>query len=192
MENAIGLGGEKKLKGSLDAPASAKAYYHQVLAKETETTLRNKREEVTLCHILDHLALGRAKEAADVCAQRLKSVQLASKHGNWDKSRFIELVPMSDGDLADPSEKKVANKSAKENADLDQGSSSSVKPWNEFGKNKGPGKKGQGKGHGKGNAKDDDYNWIPYWPKKKGNPKGGGKKGAKTEKVKYDKDGNPI
>ena len=119
--------------------------------KEPGTTLRNKREEVTLCHVLDHLALGRTKEAADVCAQRLKSVQLANKHGNWDRSRFIELVPMADSDLADPSEKKVANRGLKDNRELEN-VTSSVKPWSESNKNKGGGKRQKNQDTGKGNG----------------------------------------
>ena len=142
---------------------------------------------MTLRHVLDHLALGRTQEAADICAQRLKSVQLASKHGNWDRSRFIELVPMADSDLADPSEKKVANRGLKDNKEL-EGTSSSGKPWVESGKRKGGGKKQKNEDDGKG-----FYNWVPYGRKGNGNgkkAKGGGKKYKGEQKV--DKDGNHM
>ena len=188
MQNGIALGGERNEGGSNKAPACAKAYYHQVLDREKLGTLRNKREQITLCTILDHLALGRTQEAADVAAQRIKSVQMATKQGNWDRSCFLELVPLADGDLCDPSEKKLANREHKTSQSLHPEKDSSANDWkssdhpDQWG-----GKKGAGKG-----KEQPFYKWKAWGqPKKKGR-KGQGKKGQGKSEQKYDKDGNPC
>ena len=190
MESGIALGGNERSARS-KAPPVAKAYYHQVLDRERGGSVRNKREQITLCTILDHLASGRPQEAADVAAQRIKSVQMATKHGNWDRSCFLELVPLTDGDLTDPSEKKLANREHKstqqlqptnDNSGNDLKTSDWPKPW---GKPKG-GKKGE-----KGNP---NYTFIKPWPKKKGKGGRGNKKGKGNgnEEQKYDENGNPC
>ena len=54
--------------------------------------MRNIREMATLCHILDHLAMGRVGEASDFVAQRLKAVELAAEQGHWDRAKYLELL----------------------------------------------------------------------------------------------------
>ena len=190
MESGIALGGSERSARS-KAPAVAKAYYHQILDKEKTATTRNKREQVTLCTILDHLASGRAQEAADVAAQRLKSVQMATKHGTWERSCFLELVPLADGDLTDPSEKKLANREHKTTQSLQPAGAASGSDWKE---SDWPKPWGQPKGSGK---KGTPYYQFKPWgqPKKKGQGKGKGKKNKKgkgQEEQKYDADGNPC
>ena len=48
--------------------------------------MRNNREIATLAVALDHLALGRTAFAADVLTMRLKSVEMASRDGHWDRA----------------------------------------------------------------------------------------------------------
>jgi len=66
--------------------------------------MRNVREMHTMSVILDHLALGRSKAAADVAAQRLKALELASTTGSWDKAQYLELVPQEGATLVNKEE----------------------------------------------------------------------------------------
>ena len=98
MHAIVGQDGEKVKKiGS--APAVAKQYDLRVLRAEGkargQSYLRNQRELTTLCVVLDHMALGRYKQAADVVAARLKSVESGTKDGHFHQSSFLELVPVN-------------------------------------------------------------------------------------------------
>ena len=65
-----------------DTPASAKSYYLRMLEMgAAQGSMRSLREMTTLCTILDHLALGRTRQAADTVAQRLKAVEMACADG---------------------------------------------------------------------------------------------------------------
>ena len=64
----------------------------------------------TIAVILDHLALGRTRSAADVCAQRLKALELASTSGTWDRAQFIELVEAEGATLVDKEEEYIATR----------------------------------------------------------------------------------
>ena len=54
--------------------------------------MRNLREMMTLCHVLEHLAMGRIAEASDMVIQTLKAVEKAAEHGNWDRAKLQELL----------------------------------------------------------------------------------------------------
>jgi hypothetical protein len=67
--------------------------------------VRDQREVATLTAILKRLGSDRIPEAADIIAQRIKSVLLAKgKNGSWDKSGIIELISPQDSQVTLASE----------------------------------------------------------------------------------------
>ena len=75
-----------------------------------QTSIRNIREMHTLAVVLDHLALGRTRAAADVCAQRLKALEMAVTTGTWEKAQYIELVEPEGATLVDKEEEFIATR----------------------------------------------------------------------------------
>ena len=111
--------------------------------------------------------MGNSKSAADVLAQRLKSVELAALDGNWERGQFLELVEQDHATLVDQDEKLMISREL----ELKQRTSG-----------KGRGESGSGKG------------WQSYehgWPKgdwykgKSAPPAKGGGKNKKGKKNKY-------
>ena len=158
MQAQVGQDGEK-VKKIGTAPAVAKQYDLRVLRPlallQGGTNPRNQREMTTLCVVLDHLALGRYREAADVVAGRLKSVETGVREGNFQNASFLELVPVNPEGLTTIDEKHMmrneAMMSQKGTPSLDDGWQNSGKgkskvpyQWNPAGQ--GNGKKGDGKG----------------------------------------------
>eukprot|EP00959_Pyramimonas_sp_CCMP1952_P196181 4101617-Pyramimonas_sp.AAC.1 len=72
--------------------------------------MRNQREMHTMAVILDHLALGRVNQAADVCAQRLKALEMASETGTWQKAQHLELVEAEGPGLTEKEEEFMVTK----------------------------------------------------------------------------------
>ena len=160
-----------------DTPASAKSYYLRVLKMgAAQGSMRNLREMTTLCTILDHLALGRTRQAADTVAQRLKAVEMASADGHWERAQHLELAPPDQTPLTSKSEEYLVAQELKLKAKVDEstlsaGANNSASSW-----------KGQGKD--KGASKGSQYwsnqwsypwgSWTPPW-----NPFGGKGKGQK-------------
>ena len=166
MQAHVGQDGEKVKKIGA-APAMAKQYDLRVLRPlallQGGTNPRNQREMTTLCVVLDHLALGRYREAADVVAGRLKSVETGVREGNFQNASFLELVPVNPEGLTTIDEKHMMRNEAMMSQ---KGMPSSDDGW-------------QNSGKGKSKA---PYEWIPGG---KGNGKKGdgkGKKGAKGKK----------
>ena len=112
-----------------------------------------------LCVILDHLALGRYRQAADVAAARLKSVEGANRDGHFHQSSFLELVPVNTEGLTTADEKVLVRN---ESLLTQKNSSSSGEGWQNYGEGD--------KGH-------QPYSWIPQ-----GKGKGKKEKGAKGKK----------
>ena len=68
----------------------------------------------TLAVIMDHLALGRYREAADTAGQRLKALELASTTGNWKAAAEVELIPQDTPlTMVGTQEVEMAGKNAK-------------------------------------------------------------------------------
>ena len=147
----MGRDGEAKRWDRCDTPASAKSYFLRVLRPATEKkgSLRDVREMHTLSVILDHLALGRSGAAADVAAQRLKALELASTSGSWEKAQYLEIVPPEGASLVNKEEEYLATKETELHQRLHgRSKGSSFEPdWNSYG--------GKGK-YGKGKSKDKD------------------------------------
>ena len=166
MKSVVGEDGEK-LEKSGSAPAVAKQYDLRVLKHQQgygAASVRNQRELTTLCVVLDHLALGRYKQAADVAAARLKSVESANRDGNWQDAQFLEMIPVNPEGLTTADEKLLMNNESNLNRKEWR---SSGDDWQSY-SNKGKG--------------DAAHSWIPH-PKGKGKKEGGkGKKGEKGKK----------
>ena len=91
MQAVVGQDGEKVKKiGS--APAVAKQYDLRVMKIQGQAPgsqyHKHQREITTLCVMLDHMALGRYKQAADVMAARLKSVEAGSRTADFTNPTF--------------------------------------------------------------------------------------------------------
>ena len=128
--------------------------------------MRDRRELQTLCSMMDHYALGRFKEAADVATQRLKSICYANSGGSWDSCQYMELIPpdlqeklLTNSDLS--TEIKERESRGKLNPHgfwkAKGGKGYYVETMGEYGKgkgkygkDKGKGKYGKDKGKGKG------------------------------------------
>ena len=166
MKNVVGEDGEKIQKTTV-APAVAKQFDLRILkhqAGPSGINVRNQREMTTLCVMLDHLALGRYRQAADIAAARLKAVECANREGNFQNAQFLELIAVNPEGLTTADEKLLV----KNEALLSQ------KSW----PSSGDGWQNSGKGNKGGAA----HTWIPN-PKGKGKKEGGkGKKGAKGKK----------
>ena len=168
MHGIVGEDGEIVNKQG-PPPAVAKQYDLRILKHQKGSNglnHRNQRELSTLCTVLDHLALGRYEQAADVVAARLKSVETANKDGHSQTGQYLEALPVNVEGLTTADEKQVAkNEVAMEKSD-----------WNSNG-----GWWQSGKG------KPESYTWLPKG-KGKGEKKGkekckGDKKGKKAKDV---------
>ncbi len=127
------------------------------------------REMSTLSTVLDHLALGRVGQAADVITQRLKAVEVADKEGHWSRATFVELVPEDHATLVPRDEHHLMQKEAGLHKNLYQ--KNSYKP--DF-SNSG---KGKDKEHKGGHA------WVPKGHGKNKNKHKGKGKGKPAEKA---------
>ena len=93
MQDLIGREGEELEPSRRVAPPCAKGYFLRVLEPQNVSGgVRNLREMETLCHVLDHLAMGRFCEAMDVVFQRLTALEKANKDHGWEEAKFLELV----------------------------------------------------------------------------------------------------
>ena len=167
MEDRVGRDGEAARWAADATPASAKSYFLRVL-KAASGSIRNARELETLCVILDHLALGRFREAADVVAMRMKAVEMAAKDGDWSRAIFLELVESDGTTLATKEEEMATTEEMKMRRRLQSNSGGGGKgkaskgEWRSYGSDSTVYGKGSGKAYG---GKDKDKN------------KGKGKKG---------------
>ena len=172
MEDLVGRDGEAAVWDPQSAPAAAKSYYLRVLRPlyEAKAGLRSLREMHTLCVLLDHLALGRTKAAADVTVQRLCALELAAASGNWEKASKVELIPSEDATLVSREmelgatrdvllDRKISGKGAFQSSSsgsYQYGNSGKSDPWSQKGNGKGK-NKGKDKDKGKGKGKDPWY-----------------------------------
>jgi hypothetical protein len=172
MEDAVSRSGENPVWKRMDCPASAKSYFLQVLGpRNASAGPRGLREMSTLSTILDHIALGRNGQAADVASQRLKSLETAIRDGHWNRSVFLELVPEDHSTLVSTDEHHLMRKESELHKQLyqknsykgDYSSYDKGKGYNQSpavwipnkgkGYNQNPGKGKKGQGNYKGNNK---------------------------------------
>ena len=161
MEDRVGRDGEAHAWDKDSTPASAKSYFLRVMKPSgSQTSIRNIREMHTLAVVLDHLALGRTRAAADVCAQRLKALEMAALTGSWERAQYIELVEQEGATLVDKEEEFIATKEVELHRRLHGhgGSPNSASAWRQDdakGKGKDKGKYQQVHAKGKGKGKKD-------------------------------------
>ena len=169
MHELVGDDGEVVSKKGAP-PAVAKQFDLRILKHQKTpngVNHRNQREMTTLCVALDHLALGRYEQAADVIASRLKAVETANKDGHFHTAQFLEAIPVNVEGLTTADEKMVAKRETQQS----QTSSNSDNAWWQSGK-----------------GKTSNYTWIPSKDKgtkgkDKGKEKGKGKGKKGKEKV---------
>ena len=170
-------------------PAVAEIFYQSTLAKaDGKESLRTKREMHTLAVIMDHLALGRYREAADTAGQRTKALELASRTGSWKTAAQVELVPQDtqltlvgdqEVEMAAKTAKKThalhtfvhSEKSSQKNDDDSNARPSHAAPHYPWVEN--------AKGKGKGKGKDKHKNKDKGYQAKKGKGKKKKKKGRR-------------
>lgn len=109
MEDRVGRDGEAAMWDKEAAPASARSYYLRVLlTKYPDMKARNSREMFTLSVLLDHLARGRTRRAADLAAQRMKAIERAMRDkGSWDAAQYLELLPTGGDSMIEKEEELV-------------------------------------------------------------------------------------
>ena len=170
MHEIVGQDGEKvNKKGS--PPACAKQFDLRILKHQAGPhgiNQRNQREMSTMCVLLDHLTLGRYKEAAGVAAARLKAVETANKDGRFGNAQFLELLPVNVEGLTSADDKLVVrNETLLGKGDV----SSSSNAWIPSGK-----------------GKNENYTWVPKGKGKgdKNKNKEKGDKGNKGKGKKHD------
>ena len=157
MQDATGRDGEAQDWDKDDCPPAAKAYYLAVLKDELSSQnggLRSQREAHTMCVILDHLAQGRPRAAADTAAMRLFALELAARK-SWEEAQHLEIVPPEGSHLVTKDLQHMAAKEAAFDRKLQGKGLTSVKGgWQNYdGKGKGApwgqhnrkGKDGKGK-----------------------------------------------
>ena len=163
----MGRDGEAAMWDKEAAPASARSYYLRVLlTKYTDMKQRNSREMFTLSVLLDHLARGRTRRAADLAAQRLKAIERSMRDkGSWEAAQFLELLPTEGDSMMEKEEELVIARERELQRRL-----------------AGPGPGGPGKGPGwgpPGGGRFQDRKGAPFGKGEKGDAKGDGKKGGK-------------
>jgi len=72
--------------------------YVALVAKEPQAggrplSVRDKRELETGAYVLDMLAQGKAAQAGDMMAQRLRAIEAAAGRGSWQAAQQLELLP---------------------------------------------------------------------------------------------------
>ena len=167
MEDRVGRDGEAAMWDKEAAPASARSYYLRVLlTKYTDMKQRNSREMFTLSVLLDHLARGRTRRAADLAAQRLKAIERSMRDkGSWEAAQYLELLPTEGDSMMEKEEELVIARERELQRRL-----------------AGPGPGGPGKGPGwgpPGGGRFQDRKGAPFGKGEKGDTKGDGKKGGK-------------
>lgn len=134
---------------------TALQYFRQHLVKKLSAPAA--REMVTLSMSIDHLLRGKPAHALDIMCQRMKSVEATSSGTAWQVSQRMEIPPMENTLIAQPTELKEAQKDTY---------AESKATWLASLPNG-----GKGRGLGKGPKGD---------PKGKGDGKKDGKDGART------------
>lgn len=115
------------------------------------------QETLSCCQTLDLLLQGKPASAADLVAQRIKSLESASRGSHWSVGRQMELVRMDTSGIAEDSEALAAARRAREEDKL---KSLMSKPGGGKGAEGAPSYGGKGKkgrdGKGLGKAKSEE------------------------------------
>ena len=163
----VGALKEKGTSALMEVQPAAVGYYNTAMVPNLRDrwTPRTQREIRYMTILLDLLAEGKAPQAADVIAQRLKALEKSVQDGNqWKRARFLELVESEEAVLMGRGEEAMIQKELEREEKLRGGVSAweGKGHWKGRGKNeKGGGKKGEkgdrpkGKEKGKTNQGDE-------------------------------------
>ena len=138
MQRQIGLSAEVHQQPSSTAtPPIASAYLLRCLTPPyPNMRYRDAPELTTLSTILDHLAQGHSGQAADIVAQRIKTLALTQEDsGNYDAAKHLELIPPRQEGLVTLGERHMVLKESK----LHKGAQLAPPPPNNQWKSKGKG-----------------------------------------------------
>ena len=104
--------------GSVDRPGALApvglAYFRQQLIRRSTGPVQ--RELVNLCTALDWLVRGSPARAADVIAQRIKSIESSLSGSHWSVSQRLEVCPQDTMSLAAKEELSSAQRAAADEA----------------------------------------------------------------------------
>ena len=75
------------------------------------------------CKVLDLLALGKSRRAADFVAQHLKAQEQALVDGNWERARYLTLLDDDAATLVNRDEKYMMRSEARAEQQLNKGGS---------------------------------------------------------------------
>ena len=104
--------------GSVDRPGALApvglAYFRQQLIRRSTGPVQ--RELVNLCTALDWLVRGSPARAADVIAQRIKSIESSLSGSHWSVSQRLEVCPQDTMSLAAQEELSSAQRAAADEA----------------------------------------------------------------------------
>ena len=104
--------------GSVDRPGALApvglAYFRQQLIRRSTGPVQ--RELVNLCTALDWLIRGSPARAADVIAQRIKSIESSLSGSHWSVSQRLEVCPQDTMSLAAKEELSSAQRAAADEA----------------------------------------------------------------------------
>ena len=93
----------------------------------SEQGVRNKNEMELMAECIDSLLRGELPRLGDILMQRLKALQVASKHG-WAFAKQLELTNRHTVDLVSPDELAEAARVSIQQAKLQEAISKAAKP----------------------------------------------------------------
>ena len=156
QEGARGAVGADPEQVGLTPPAAVHYLLTVMVPKlGNQLNMRSLREMRTICTALDHLALHRPAQAADLLTQRLKALEKATIEAHWGSAQFLELLSPESAGLLERDEEVYTNREYLLEMKL-----KNMDQWRKTpkGEPKGDrekgGKKGREKGKGKGGAKE--------------------------------------
>ena len=156
QEGARGAVGADPEQVGLTPPAAVHYLLTVMVPKlGNQLNLRSLREMRTICTALDHLALHRPAQAADLLTQRLKALEKATTEAHWGSAQFLELLSPESAGLLERDEEVYTNREYLLEMKLKNMDQWRRPPKGDLkGDREKGGKKGKEKGKGKGGAKE--------------------------------------
>ena len=110
MARKVFIEGESNVRTTATLPAVAKAYFLRVTsARPPDGQKRNLVEANLLAHALDHLAMRRYDQAADLLAQRYTAIEANMQGMSWGTAGFLELIGEDGNTLVGQHEKALVS-----------------------------------------------------------------------------------
>ena len=141
-------------------PPVASAYFLTVILNQYKDriNLRTSRELRSLAKSLDLIVQNAPERAADVLAQRIKSIEVSLADQSWGRAQHVELIPAEGAVLLDKDELAMATK--EQNDDYKMRNNQGFIGWRQDQPRGNPQDKGKSKGKGKNKkGKNSGANW---------------------------------